>query len=262
MKRNFSGRPRHRYCYATVPAGSPRRTLPQEDVEFSSRYHRSNVLSLFKAAALILLVASIVVALTAICSANNRSSSMIQDEKETEMETATFGGGCFWCTEAVFEEMKGVESVISGYAGGRFPNPTYQQVCTGQTGHAEVIQIKYDPEVVSFDQLLEVFWKTHDPTTLNRQGADVGTQYRSVIFYHDDVQKEIAETYKQKLNEAGAFDDPIVTEISPLPKFYVAEDYHQNYYAKNPRQGYCRAVISPKMKKFRIIFKEQLKDRK
>jgi peptide methionine sulfoxide reductase msrA/msrB len=174
-------------------------------------------------------------------------------------ETATFGAGCFWCVEAVFQELKGVISVTSGYAGGHVKNPSYKEVCYGTTGHAEVAQIVYDPSVTSYDELLEVFWQTHDPTTLNRQGADEGTQYRSVIFYHNDTQKERAEYYKQELDASGAWDRPIVTEISPLPTFYPAEDYHQNYYSTNPEQGYCRAVIRPKVEKFRKVFADKLK---
>jgi peptide-methionine (S)-S-oxide reductase len=178
---------------------------------------------------------------------------------ESKLDTATFGAGCFWCVEAVFQQMKGVEQVKSGYAGGHVENPTYEQVCTGETGHAEVIQIKYDPKVVSFDELLEVFWKTHDPTTLNRQGNDVGTQYRSAVFYHDEKQKALAEKYKAELDEAGAFSGKIVTEITPAAKFYEAEEYHQNYYKNNPSQGYCRVVIAPKVDKFRKVFKDKLK---
>ena len=176
-----------------------------------------------------------------------------------KLATATFGGGCFWCVEAVFENMQGVESVISGYAGGRNAKPSYEQVCTGRTGHAEVCQIHYDPDQVSFAELLEVFWKTHDPTTLNQQGADRGTQYRSVVFYHDDEQKQLAEKYKHKLDESGAFRAPIVTEISPLPEFYTAEDYHQDYYLKNPNQGYCAAVVRPKVEKFKEAFSDRVK---
>jgi peptide-methionine (S)-S-oxide reductase len=175
------------------------------------------------------------------------------------LKVATFGGGCFWCVEAVFQQVKGVEKVVSGYAGGAVPKPTYEQVCTGQTGHAEVCQITFDPKVVSFPDLLEVFWKTHDPTTLNRQGNDVGTQYRSVVFYHDDEQKEQAEEYKAKLDASGAFNRPIVTEISKAPTFYPAEEYHQNYYRRNPEQGYCQFVIVPKMEKFRAVFRDKLK---
>lgn len=176
------------------------------------------------------------------------------------LKKATFGSGCFWCTEAVFERVKGVHSVVSGYAGGTVENPTYEQVCTGTTGHAEVTQITYDPEVISYDELLQIFWRTHDPTTLNRQGNDVGTQYRSVIFYHDDEQKQLAEKYKEELNASGAWEDPIVTEIVPLSVFYEAEDYHQNYYENNPNQGYCSFVIAPKLEKFEKVFKEKLKE--
>ena len=175
------------------------------------------------------------------------------------MKKATFGSGCFWCTEAVFQDLAGVESVISGYAGGHIKNPAYREVCEGRTGHAEVVQITYDPEVVSFETLLEVFWKTHDPTTLNRQGNDVGTQYRSVIYYHDEEQKELAQQYKDKLNASGAFSNPIVTEISPMDTFYAAEAYHQNYFKNNPGQGYCSFVIRPKVDKFKQVFGNKLK---
>ena len=191
----------------------------------------------------------------------NASPTAISAESAVKsLATATFGGGCFWCVEAVFENMEGVKSVISGYAGGRTDNPTYEQVCTGRTNHAEVCQIHYDPHQVSFEELLEVFWKTHDPTTLNRQGADVGTQYRSVIFYHDEQQKDLAEKYKKKLNELDAFNGrKVVTEISPLPKFYTAEEYHQDYYFKNPNQGYCAAVVRPKVEKFKQAFADKVK---
>ena len=175
------------------------------------------------------------------------------------MEKATFGSGCFWCTEAVFQNLEGVESVVSGYSGGHIKNPAYREVCEGRTGHAEVVQITYDPDRVSFDTLLEVFWKTHDPTTLNRQGNDVGTQYRSVIYYHDETQRQLAQDYKEKLNASGAFSDPIVTEISPLDVFYPAEEYHQNYYNNNPGQGYCSFVIRPKVDKFKQVFGDKMK---
>lgn len=175
------------------------------------------------------------------------------------MKQATFGSGCFWCTEAVFQDVMGVQSVVSGYTGGKIANPTYREVCSGRTGHAEVVQITYDPDVITYDELLEIFWKTHDPTTPNRQGADVGTQYRSVVYYHDDEQKRLAEEYQQKLDESGAFGSPIVTEISPLEKFYPAEDYHQNYYKNNPEQGYCSFVIRPKVDKFKQVFSNKLK---
>jgi peptide-methionine (S)-S-oxide reductase len=186
-------------------------------------------------------------------SSTNPSDSTNSTEEKKKLAKATFGGGCFWCTEAVFQRVKGVETVVSGYAGGTVDNPTYEQVCTGETGHAEVIQITYDPDVVSFAKLLEVHWKTHDPTTLNRQGYDEGTQYRSVIFYEDDQQRRTAEEYKEKLNR-DVYDGKIVTEISPLPTFYAAEKYHQNYFNLNAKKGYCQAVIVPKLKKFEAIF--------
>lgn len=188
----------------------------------------------------------------------SKQASSSKKEEQKKMARATFGGGCFWCTEAVFQRVKGVQTVVSGYAGGSVENPTYEQVCTGTTGHAEVIQITYDPEVVPFAKLLEIHWKTHDPTTLNRQGYDEGTQYRSVIFYEDDDQHAIAEEYKEKLNRE-IFDGKIVTEISPLPKFYPAENYHQNYFNQNSTARYCRGVIVPKLKKFEEIFKDVMK---
>ena len=175
------------------------------------------------------------------------------------MEKATFGAGCFWCVEAVFQRINGVKSVMSGYAGGHVKDPTYREVCAGHTGHAEVAQITYDPGIVTYEELLEVFWKTHDPTTLNRQGADVGTQYRSVVFYHNDEQKNLAEHYKSKLEDSRVFDDPIVTEITALPEFYEAEDYHQNYYNTNPSQPYCSVVIGPKLEKLEEVFAAKLK---
>ena len=181
-------------------------------------------------------------------------------QENTELALATFGNGCFWCTEAIFQRLKGVTKVVSGYAGGKVKNPSYKEVCTGLTGHAEVIQLTYDPKLISFAELLEVFWQTHDPTTLNRQGADVGTQYRSVVFYHTDEQKQLAETYMKKLDESGAFDAPIVTEISPLTEYYAAEDYHQNYYNLNGSAPYCSYVIQPKIDKFKKVFKAKLKD--
>lgn len=183
----------------------------------------------------------------------------IYSQNKNNMELATFGSGCFWCSEAIFSRLKGVESVKSGYSGGFVENPTYKQVCTGETGHAEVIQIKYDPAIITFSELLEVFWQTHDPTTLNRQGADVGTQYRSVIFYHNNEQKNFAEAYKKKLDEAGIYNKPIVTEISSFNKFYVAEDYHQDYYEYNKGQSYCNFVITPKIEKFKKVFQDKLK---
>jgi peptide-methionine (S)-S-oxide reductase len=182
-------------------------------------------------------------------------------ENNEKLEIATFGGGCFWCVEAVFEELEGVEAVVSGYAGGYVENPTYTQVCTGRTGHAEVCQIHYDPEKIKFEKLLEVFFKTHDPTTLNRQGVDVGTQYRSVIFYHDEQQQAVAEKYTKALDNSGAFRSKVVTEIAPLEKFYPAEPYHQDFYRRNPSHGYCRAHIVPKMKKFYRVFRDEAKER-
>ena len=179
----------------------------------------------------------------------------------TALDTATFGAGCFWCVEAVFQNLKGVQSVVSGYAGGTVKNPTYDDVCTGATGHAEVCQIVYDPKQVTYPQLLEVFWKTHDPTTLNRQGNDAGTQYRSAIFYHNEEQKNLAEHYKRELDSSKAFDAPIVTEIAPFTNFYKAEDYHQNYFNEHGAQPYCLFVIRPKVDKFKKAFKEKVKEK-
>jgi len=180
--------------------------------------------------------------------------------KPSSVDTATFGEGCFWCCEAVFQELKGVQSVVSGYSGGTVDHPTYEEVCTGTTGHAEVCQITFDPQQISYQELLEVFWKTHDPTTLNRQGNDIGTQYRSVIFYHDEEQKRLAEHYKSALDSSGAFDAPIITEITPYANFFKAEDYHQGYYNEHGSQPYCQFVIRPKVEKFRKVFKEKLKE--
>lgn len=191
---------------------------------------------------------------------NNQSEIKIQSNKNLQnMETATFGAGCFWCVEAIFQQLKGVEEVKSGYMGGKIKNPTYKEVCSGLTGHAEVIQLKYDSSIISYKDLLEVFFQTHDPTTLNRQGADVGTQYRSVIFYHNEHQKELAERIKNELNAQKVFDNPIVTEISPATEFYVAEDYHQNYFNNNQYEPYCTYVIKPKMEKFKKVFSDKLK---
>ncbi len=175
-------------------------------------------------------------------------------------DTATFANGCFWCTEAIFQEVKGVEKVMSGYTDGHTKNPTYKEVCTGETGHAECLQIIYNPAIISFDELLEIFWKTHDPTTLNRQGNDVGTQYRSGIYYHNAEQKEKAEHYKIELDKSGAYNNPIVTEIKPFTVFYPAEDYHQEYFNNNENQNpYCSIVIRPKVDNFRKVFKDKLK---
>ena len=179
--------------------------------------------------------------------------------EEPKLAKATLAGGCFWCTEAVYAEIKGVKSVTSGYIGGVVPNPTYKDVCTGQTGHAEAIEIEYDPAVVPFEKLLEVFFATHDPTTLNRQGADVGTQYRSGIYYHDEEQQRIAQEVIGKLNQARVFPGPIVTEVTKATIFYPAEDYHQDYFAKNPYQPYCQAAAAPKVEKVRKFFKDLVK---
>jgi len=181
------------------------------------------------------------------------------DDGKAGLAKATFAGGCFWCTEAVYAELKGVKGVTSGYTNGKVPNPTYKDVCTGLTGHAEAIEIEYDPAVVSFEKLLEVFFATHDPTTLNRQGADVGTQYRSGVYYHDDEQKRIAEQVIAKLDAARVFPGKIVTEVVKAETFYPAEDYHQDYFARNPAQPYCRAVAAPKVEKVRKVFKDLLK---
>jgi len=177
---------------------------------------------------------------------------------QSKLEQATFGGGCFWCTEAVFNELRGVKKVVSGYSGGQTADPTYEQVCSGRTGHAEVVQITFDPAEVTYPELLEVFFKTHDPTTMNRQGHDSGTQYRSVIFYHDDSQHEAARESIEQIGQSGVLRSPVVTQLVPLEKFYPAEDYHQNYFARNPGQGYCAAIIRPKVDKFRAAFEEKL----
>jgi peptide-methionine (S)-S-oxide reductase len=193
-------------------------------------------------------------------SLTNTNSSVAEKITGNEsLDTATFATGCFWCTEAIFQQLKGVKKVTSGYSGGDVANPTYKEVCTGTTGHAECIQILYDPKEITFDELLQVFWQTHDPTTLNRQGNDVGTQYRSAIFYQNEEQRKIAEGYKKELNEKKVFDNPIITEISPLKNFYPAEDYHQNYYNNNGDQPYCYYVIKPKLEKFEKVFKDKLK---
>jgi peptide-methionine (S)-S-oxide reductase len=178
---------------------------------------------------------------------------------EQNNEVATLAGGCFWCLEAVFKDLRGVRGVVSGYAGGHTSNPTYYQVCDGTTGHAEVVQVTFDPREVRFRELLEVFFTIHDPTTLNRQGADVGTQYRSAIFYHTPQQRETAEAVIAEITSARIWDSPIVTEVTPFTKFYPAEDYHQDYFEKNPYQPYCRAVVAPKVAKFRKLFLEKLK---
>ena len=187
---------------------------------------------------------------------NNTNTTM----SSQDLEQATFGAGCFWCVEAVFEEVKGVKSAVAGYAGGEIKDPSYRQVASGSTGHAEVARITYDPSVVSYEQLLEVFWHTHNPTTKNRQGPDVGPQYRSAIFYHTDEQKKTAEKSLKKTDKSGLWDDPIVTEVVPLKNYSEAENYHQNYYENNPNAGYCTVVIAPKLKKFRKEFSHMLKE--
>jgi len=200
--------------------------------------------------------------LAAGCNGNSytqHAEESMSSSTPADREVATLAGGCFWCLEAVYKELRGVEKSVSGYTGGQVANPTYKQVCTGETGHAEVVQVTFDPKVITFEELLEVFFTIHDPTTLNRQGADVGTQYRSAIFYHTPEQKEIAERTIRKITEAKIWDDPIVTEVTKLSTFYKAEDYHQNYYELNPDQGYCRVVIQPKVMKFRKQFMEKLK---
>lgn len=197
------------------------------------------------------------------CTSENNYKAMstsLMNSSAEKIDTATLGTGCFWCTEAIFEQLNGVLKVTSGYTGGHVKNPTYKEVCTGETGHAECVQVQYEPDKISFDELLEVFWQVHDPTTLNRQGADVGPQYRSAIFYHNEEQKKKAEHYKNELNKNGAFKNPVVTEISPATKFYPAEDYHQEYYQNNKNANpYCAVVIRPKLEKFQKAFASKLK---
>lgn len=193
---------------------------------------------------------------------NSKLQAMNQSQngKDVKLDTAIFGAGCFWCVEAVFQRLKGVHSVESGYAGGHVKNPTYEQVCSGTTGHAEVALVTFDTAIISYEDLLDVFWRTHDPTTLNRQGNDIGTQYRSVIFYHSEAQKRIAEKSKKETEASGLWKDPVVTEISPLTAFYKAENYHQNYYNTHSYQPYCTFVIDPKIKKFKELFKDKVKE--
>ena len=188
----------------------------------------------------------------------NQKKNMEYNDTLTH-DTATFGAGCFWCVEAIFQQLDGVYKVESGYSGGTVANPTYKEVCNGNTGHTEVCQVYFNPQVISFDDLLEVFWQTHDPTTLNRQGADYGTQYRSAVFYHNAFQKERAEYYKKKLNDEGVFKDPIITEITAFSNFYKAEDYHQNYFNEHGSEFYCTMVIQPKVDKFKKAFADKLK---
>jgi peptide-methionine (S)-S-oxide reductase len=189
-----------------------------------------------------------------------KSLESVTQASSVGIQQATFGTGCFWCTEAIFEQLQGVKQVISGFSGGRVHNPTYQQVLTGRTGHAEVVHIEYDASEITYGRLLEAFWLSHDPTTLNRQGVDIGIQYRSAIFYHDDAQREAAVHYKMELNKSKAFRDPIVTEITPFEAFYPAETYHQDYFALNGKKSYCRVHIRPKLKKFKRVFREYLKE--
>ncbi len=196
------------------------------------------------------------------CAETNSQQRVTQSQNEDNMhatDTAYLGAGCFWCVEAVFDELKGVVSVESGYMGGHIDNPTYEQVCAGNTGHAEIARVQFDSSVISFEEILEVFWNVHDPTTLNRQGNDVGTQYRSVVFYDNEQQQNTATAYKAQLDASGVFADPIVTEISPASTFHIAEDYHQEYFAQNPTNGYCSFVVRPKVEKFRKQFKDRLK---
>lgn len=201
------------------------------------------------------------------CTGTESNTDMQTDSEKTQdiqgdpekLDTITLGAGCFWCTEAIFQSLEGVYTVESGYCNGSVKNPSYKEVCTGRTGHAEVARITYDPEVIAFKELLEVFWQTHDPTTLNRQGADVGTQYRSGVYWHTEEQRDIAEKYKKRLDESGAFNDPIVTEIVKVDMYYPAENYHQNYFNENGDQAYCNFVIRPKMEKFKKAFGEKLK---
>jgi len=208
---------------------------------------------------------SLMAALVSLSSCANKKQNFVAaavpaaELSSVKTDTVTFGNGCFWCTEAIFQQVDGVLKVESGYSGGHVENPTYREVCTGTTGHAECLNIIYDPSKVSYDELLEIFWQTHDPTTLDRQGNDVGPQYRSVIFYHNEEQKLIGEKYKEKLDKSGAFDAPIVTTFEPFTKFYKAENYHQNYYNENGSEPYCQFVIRPKLEKFRKVFKDKLR---
>jgi peptide-methionine (S)-S-oxide reductase len=223
----------------------------------NKRLHGMKVLSL--------LVFTIMSVLSSSCAQKQNPNRIMKNAEVNNIadglktDTATFGTGCFWCTEAIFQQLEGVLKVTSGYSGGHVVNPTYEQVCEKNTGHAEVVQIVYDPSKITFDELLEVFWQTHDPTTLNRQGNDVGPQYRSVIFYHDSEQKQRSEHYKNELDKSGSWDNKIVTAIEPYKNFYIAENYHQNYYTNNGSQPYCYFVIRPKLEKFEKVFKSKLK---
>lgn len=227
-----------------------------------NKFRRFEVIRLnyIKTMRTILFLSALILGACVQSSAEQQNEHVISENMNESNEVATLGAGCFWCVEAVFLELKGVVSVVSGYSGGDVKNPAYREVCNGTTGHAEVIQVTFDPAIISFAEILEVFFAVHDPTTLNRQGADVGTQYRSAIFYHNDQQKEIALKAKAAAMESGEWLDPIVTEISPLKNFYAAEDYHQDYYSQNQQQPYCAMVITPKMDKFRKRFKEKLQE--
>lgn len=189
----------------------------------------------------------------------NEDSATVQSENDEKLEIATIAGGCFWCTEAIFSRVKGVESVTPGYSGGKTSNPSYEQVCTGTTGHAEAVQVKFNPKIITFEKILDIFWHTHDPTTLNRQGNDIGSQYRSIIFYHDDVQKSIAEKSKNQLEREHIFKDLIVTEIAPFSSFYAAEKYHKDYYENNRNVPYCNFVIDPKIQKLLLKYNDKIK---
>ena len=217
----------------------------------------------------ILCVTMAIVSLSSCAQNSNKEIPMMQNKTTSEAanaavtdsknDTATFGAGCFWCVEAQFQMLDGVIKVESGFSGGEIKNPSYKEVCTGRTGHAEVCNITYDPSKVSYEELLYAFWQSHDPTQLNRQGEDIGTQYRSVIFYHNDKQRQLAEEYKKKLNDEKVYNDPVVTEISPFTVFYKAEDYHQNYFNQNGNESYCQFVVRPKVEKFKKVFKDKLK---
>ena len=209
----------------------------------------------------LVLALTMLISISCFAQKNNKlkSTTMTDNLNMPKMDTAIFGTGCFWCTEAIFQQVEGVNKVVSGYSGGHVDNPTYKQICTGTTGHAECLRIEFDPAKITFDELLEIFWEVHDPTTLNRQGNDIGTQYRSVVFYRNDEQKALVEKYKAALNKSGAWDSPVITSLEPFVHFYSGEDYHQNYYNDNGSQGYCQFVIKPKVDKFQKVFKTKLK---
>lgn len=218
----------------------------------------AKVLQLKELSAFYLFASLLIISCTQLESSPHRIANL-KSMTNQKTDTATLGAGCFWCVEAVFQQLDGVLKVTSGYSGGHVANPTYEQVCSKKTGHAEVCRIVYDPSKISFDELLEVFWKTHDPTTPDQQGNDRGPQYRSVIFYHNEEQKKLSEKYKAELNKSGAWSDPVITSVERLKNYYEAEDYHQNYFNANPDQLYCRYVIQPKLEKFEKVFKDKLK---